>query len=76
MVKCKLFTPKADIPAPFYVALSALTFVLLAAIWSALTYSDLIPPKFLPSPDKVVKDGVILFSEFDLMNIFGPVCSG
>ncbi|TWH45977.1 ABC transporter permease [Sporomusa sp. KB1] len=68
MVKCKLFTPKADIPAPFYVALSALTFVLLAAIWSALTYSDLIPPMFLPSPDKVVKDGVILFSEFDLMN--------
>jgi len=68
MVKCKLLTPKADIPASVYVALSALTFALLAAIWSALTYSDLIPPMFLPPPDKVVKDGVLLFSEFDLMS--------
>lgn len=71
MVKCKLLTPKADISAPLYIALSALTFALLAVIWSGLTYSDLVPPMFLPSPDKVVKDGVLLFSEFDLMNDIG-----
>lgn len=68
MVKCKLLTPKADIATSVYVTLSALTFILLAALWSVLTYSDLIPPMFLPSPDKVVKDGVLLFSEFDLMS--------
>ncbi|QDR82776.1 ABC transporter permease [Sporomusa termitida] len=67
MVKCKLLTPKAEIAAPLYVTLSALTFVLLGVIWSALTYSDLIPPMFLPPPDKVLKDGVLLFTEFDLL---------
>ncbi|XEQ94904.1 Putative aliphatic sulfonates transport permease protein SsuC [Sporomusa carbonis] len=68
MVKCKLLTPKAEIAAPLYFALSALTFVLLAVVWSALTYSDLIPPMFLPPPDKVVKDGVLLFSHFNLVD--------
>ncbi|SDE95410.1 ABC transporter permease [Sporomusa acidovorans] len=71
MVKCKLLTPKAEIATPLYVALSALTFALLAAVWSALTYSDAVPPMFLPSPDKVVKDGVLLFTQFDLMSDIG-----
>lgn len=71
MVKCKLLTPKAEIATPLYVALSALTFALLAAVWSALTYSDVVPPMFLPSPDKVVKDGALLFTQFDLMSDIG-----
>lgn len=68
MVKCKLLTPKADIAASVYIALSVLTFVLFGVIWSALTYSEWIPPMFLPSPDKVIKDGMLLFSQFDLMS--------
>jgi NitT/TauT family transport system permease protein len=68
MVKCKFLTPKAEIAAPLYLALSALTFALLAGLWSALTYSDLIPPMFLPPPDKVFKDGLLLFSEFNLLD--------
>ena len=67
MVRCKLLTPKSEIAAPLYVTLSALTFVLLGAVWSVLTYSELIPPMFLPPPDKVLKDGVLLFTEFDLL---------
>lgn len=67
MVKCKLLTPKAEIAAPLYITLSALTFVLVGAVWSALTYSEMIPPMFLPPPDKVLKDGVLLFTEFDLL---------
>lgn len=68
MVKCKVLTPKAEIAASLYFALSAFTFVLLVGIWSALTYSELIPPMFLPPPDKVVKDGLMLFLDFNLID--------
>lgn len=67
MSPCKLFTPKKDIPGALYLTLSISTFILLLVIWSALTYSDLVSPLFLPTPDKVIADGVLLFTQFDLL---------
>ncbi|HWR40856.1 MAG TPA: ABC transporter permease [Patescibacteria group bacterium] len=68
MDKCKLFTPKVEISRALYLTLSVFSFVALLAIWSALTYSDLISPLFLPTPGKVVNDGFLLFTQFNLLD--------
>ena len=67
MVKYKFLTPKAEISQSLYWILSILAFVMLLAIWSLLTYSKWIPPLFLPTPDKTVTDGILLFTDFGLM---------
>ena len=66
MVKQKFFTPKADIPTPLYVALSVFSFAALMAIWALLTYGGFIPAIFLPTPGKVLSDGIFLFTDFNL----------
>lgn len=62
------FVPKADIPSKLYLSLTALSFALLLAIWSALTYSGLVTPLFLPAPDQIVTSAITLFGEFHLMD--------
>jgi NitT/TauT family transport system permease protein len=64
----KLFLPKTEISPGLYVALSILSFVLLLAAWSALTYGGFIPAMFLPAPDQIVESAVLLFSEFNLVD--------
>lgn len=66
MTKCRILTPKADIPRMLYVVLSILSFILLLGIWSALTYSGAISPIFLPPPDKIITDGIWMFANSGL----------
>jgi len=67
VIKGKLFTPKADISRELYWTLSLSAFLLSLLLWSALTYGEWVPPLFLPPPDKIIRDGIVLFTEFDLM---------
>ena len=64
----KLLLPKTDISPRLYMTLSILTFVILLAVWSLLTYTKFISPLFLPQPDQIITSAVTLFSEFDLMH--------
>lgn len=43
------------------------TFVVLLLVWSVVTYSECIPPLFLPAPDKIITDGIRLFTESELI---------
>ena len=55
-----------------YIALSIGSFAVLLLAWSALTYTKLIDPLFLPTPTRVFQAGVDLFLEFgfttDILN--------
>jgi NitT/TauT family transport system permease protein len=64
----KLLLPKVDISPKLYIALSGLSFVLLLAVWSGLTYGGIVPPMFLPAPGQIVESAMLLFSEFNLMD--------
>lgn len=66
MAKCSILTPNANIPRKLYLMLSVLTFALVLAVWMALTYSGAVSPLFLPPPDKIVTDGILLFTDFGL----------
>lgn len=68
MPKNKLFLPKVNIPPRLYMTLSILTFVLLFAFWSLLTYTQFVSPLFLPRPDQIMQGAVTLFTEFNLMH--------
>jgi NitT/TauT family transport system permease protein len=71
LAKFKIFTPKAEIPRVLYWSASILSFIALLTAWSVLTYGGHISPLFLPAPDKIIKDGILLFSEFDLLQDIG-----
>lgn len=76
----KLFLPKVDISPTLYLTLSGLSFLLLLLVWSGLTYGGIVPPMFLPAPDQIVESGLLLFSEFnlidDIMASVGRVTAG
>ncbi|MCX7781708.1 MAG: ABC transporter permease [Negativicutes bacterium] len=78
--KVKILAPKADIPPHLYGLCSILAFAVLFLAWAALTYGGFVPPLFLPAPDAIVTDAVLLFREFNLMtdvwaSVF-RVCAG
>lgn len=64
----KIFKPKAEISPRLYWSLSGMSFVVLLAVWSALTYSGFISPLFLPAPDQIVSSAVLMFSQYNLLN--------
>ena len=64
----KYFVPKADITPRMYLGLTITSFMLLLAIWSALTYSGFVSNMFLPTPDQIVTSAIMLFTEFKLMD--------
>jgi NitT/TauT family transport system permease protein len=68
----ELLNPREAIPARVYIALSIGSFALLLLVWSALTYTKLIDPLFLPTPTRVFQAGLDLFLEFgfttDILN--------
>lgn len=64
----KLLLPKTNIAPKTYLALSILSFVLLLVVWSGLTYGGFVLPLFLPTPDQIVSSGILLFSEFNLLD--------
>jgi NitT/TauT family transport system permease protein len=67
VVKYKFLTPKAEIPKGLHWTLSILAFVMLLALWSLLTYTNWISQLFLPTPDKTIRDGWLLFTNFGLL---------
>lgn len=71
MIKWNGFTPKSDISRRSYWTLSICSFLLLLLVWSGLTYSGLISPLFLPAPDQVIQNGILLFTSFGLMHDIG-----
>ncbi|MDB4868288.1 MAG: transporter permease [Cohnella sp.] len=56
--------PRGSISLQLYLALSVISFVLMLAGWSALTYTGVIDPLFLPSPSRIIQSGFKLFTEF------------
>lgn len=64
----KYFVPKADITPRMYLGLTITSFMLLLAIWSALTYSGFVSNMFLPTQDQIVTSAIMLFTEFKLMD--------
>lgn len=48
------FAPKAEIPRPLYLSVSALTGISVFAVWCVLTYGGLVRLDFLPPPHAVV----------------------
>jgi len=71
MKKGGVFIPKGDIPRPLYWSLAVLSFFLLLLLWGGLTYSGVVTPIFLPSPGQVIRDGFLLFTEFNLLQDIG-----
>ncbi len=67
MSASKILTPKTEISRGLYWFLSVATFIVLLLVWSVATYSEFIPPLFLPAPDKIVTDGIRLFAESELV---------
>jgi len=57
--------PREPIRRPTYLLLGILSFILVLIIWSALTYSGMIPPLFLPTPTAILRDAVKLFREMN-----------
>jgi len=56
-------SPRESIPASLYVGLSLASFAVLLLAWSVLTYGKIIDPLFLPTPGRVLQNGLDLFSE-------------
>jgi NitT/TauT family transport system permease protein len=57
-------TPLAPVGAARRLALGILCFVLFVALWGAATWSGLVKPLFLASPDTTFTEGVELFMRF------------
>ena len=46
-------------------------FVVFVLIWSAVTFGGLVSPTFLASPLTMLKEGVLLFTEYNFLNDIG-----
>jgi NitT/TauT family transport system permease protein len=51
-----IFKPKENIPKKIEILITLSTFATLGLIWCLLTYTRFIPPLFLPTPDRVLRD--------------------
>lgn len=48
-----LFTPFNTIPSSLAIVLSTVTWIIVVAVWCAMSYGGLVEPMFLPEPSKV-----------------------
>jgi len=62
------FKPRTSIKRRSYILLGTVGFLLIFLIWSALTYSGLIEPLFLPTPTAIVQAAVTLFTQMDFVS--------
>lgn len=62
---------RKDIPRTYRFWLGVFSFVISLCIWSFLSYGGYIKPLFLPSPTAVIKETVILFTQYDLLSDIG-----
>ncbi|MFT8708772.1 MAG: ABC transporter permease [Sporolactobacillus sp.] len=65
------FTPKAEIKRSTYLFLGIFGFVLVLAIWSLLTYGNLVDHFFLPTPSDTFQAGINLFTQLDFTGDVG-----
>lgn len=67
-----LLSPREPIPASLYLVLSLSSFALMLIVWSLLTYGGIVDALFLPSPGRVLRSGIDLFTELgfttDILN--------
>jgi NitT/TauT family transport system permease protein len=67
-----LLSPREPIPASLYLILSLSSFGFMLVVWSLLTYGGIVDALFLPSPGRVLRSGIDLFSELgftaDILN--------
>ena len=75
-----LLSPREPIPKSLYLILALSSFAFILIIWSILTYGGLVDSLFLPSPGRVFRAGVDLFSELgftiDILNSVYRVMMG
>jgi NitT/TauT family transport system permease protein len=75
-----LLSPREPIPKSLYLILALSSFAFFLIIWSILTYGGFVDPLFLPSPGRVFKAGIDLFSELgfttDILNSVYRVMMG
>src|SRR4051812_36285095 len=64
----RLITPKEPIPRRLAVGLGIAAFVLVLAIWAALTYGGAVQPLFLPKPGTVAKAWYDMFAHEDFLS--------
>lgn len=57
--------PREPIPSRTYLALGVTSFIFWFALWSALTYTGIIEPLFLPTPTATLRAAVKLFTELN-----------
>jgi NitT/TauT family transport system permease protein len=67
-------TPKADVPRPVLIAVGIAVWLVVLAGWSLLTYGNLIPSMFLPSPGAVLDAAQRLYEDGTLSeHVFASV---
>jgi NitT/TauT family transport system permease protein len=75
-----LLSPREPIPKSLYLILALSSFAFILIIWSILTYGGFVDSLFLPSPGRVFRAGVDLFSELgftiDILNSVYRVMMG
>jgi NitT/TauT family transport system permease protein len=64
----RLLAPKEPIPRALAVGLGIAAFVLVLALWAALTYGGAIQPLFLPKPGTVAKAWYDMFAHEDFLS--------
>ena len=64
----RLLAPKEPIPRGLAVGLGIAAFVLVLALWAALTYGGVIQPLFLPKPGTVAKAWYDMFAHEDFLS--------
>jgi NitT/TauT family transport system permease protein len=67
----KWFTPKKEIPKSVYTSAGIIIFILFIILWSALSYSGIVNPLFLPTPTAVLATAVDLFVNGDIISDIG-----
>ncbi len=55
--RTRLFIPREEIPRGLYLTLSILGFLTILGAWSAVTYTGVVDPLFLPTPTRILVDG-------------------
>ena len=64
----RLLAPKEPIPRRLAVGLGIAAFVLVLAVWAALTYGGAVQPLFLPKPGTVAKAWWDMFAHEDFLS--------
>jgi NitT/TauT family transport system permease protein len=54
-------------PGWLRVALSAIALIVPLVLWAVISYAELVPPMFLPTPTAVIQSGIAMFTQEELV---------